>query len=121
MGMETKEEDYVVDLFVTCSHDYIMFFTNKGRVYWLKAYRIPVGGRHAKGKPIVNLLEHLEDGEHVMSTIPVKLFDEDAVPGVRHQEGRDQEDQAHRLLPCAAEWASSPSRSMTATRSSRRR
>ena len=77
MGMETKEEDYVVDLFVTCSHDYIMFFTNKGRVYWLKAYRIPVGGRHAKGKPIVNLLEHLEDGEHVMSTIPVKLFDEE--------------------------------------------
>jgi len=77
MGMETKEEDYVVDLFVTCSHNYIMYFTNKGRVYWLKAYRIPVGGRHAKGKPIVNLLEHLEDGEHVMSTIPVKLFDED--------------------------------------------
>jgi DNA gyrase subunit A len=77
MGMETKEEDYVVDLFVTCSHDYIMYFTNRGRVYWLKAYRIPVGGRHAKGKPIVNLLEHLEDGEHVMSTIPVKLFDED--------------------------------------------
>jgi len=77
MGMETKEEDYVVDLFITCSHDYIMFFTNKGRVYWLKAYRIPVGGRHAKGKPIVNLLEALEEGEKVMSTIPVKLFDED--------------------------------------------
>ena len=75
MGMETKEEDYVVDMFVTCSHDYIMFFTNKGRVFWLKAYKIPVGGRHAKGKPIVNLLEHLEDGEQVMSTIPVKAFD----------------------------------------------
>lgn len=76
MGMETKEEDYVVDMFVTCSHDYIMFFTNKGRVYWLKAYKVPVGGRHAKGKPIVNLLEHLEDGERVMNTMPVKVFDE---------------------------------------------
>jgi len=76
MGMETKEEDYVIDMFVTCSHDYIMFFTNKGRVYWLKAYKIPAAGRHAKGKPIVNLLEHLEEGERVMNTIPVKLFDE---------------------------------------------
>jgi DNA gyrase subunit A len=78
MGMETKEEDYVVDMFVTCSHDYIMFFTNKGRAYWLKAYKVPVGGRHAKGKPIVNLLEHLEEGEKVMNTIPVKMFDEDS-------------------------------------------
>jgi len=78
VGMETKEEDHVVDLFVTCSHDYIMYITNKGRVYWLKAYKIPVGGRHAKGKPIVNLLEHLEDGEKVVNTIPVKVFDEDS-------------------------------------------
>ncbi|OGS45072.1 MAG: DNA gyrase subunit A [Euryarchaeota archaeon RBG_13_57_23] len=74
MGMETKEEDYVVDLFVTCSHDYVMYITNKGRVYWLKAYKIPAGGRHAKGKPIVNLLEHLVEGEKVVNTIPVKLF-----------------------------------------------
>jgi len=74
MGMETKEEDYVVDLFITSSHDYVMYITNHGRVYWLKAYKIPVGGRHAKGKPVVNLLEHLEDGEKVVNTIPVKLF-----------------------------------------------
>ena len=78
VGMETKEEDYVVDLFVTCSHDYVMYITNKGRVYWLKAYKIPVGGRHAKGKPVVNLLEALEEGEQVVNTIPVKLFDEDS-------------------------------------------
>jgi len=77
LGIETKEEDYVVDMFVTSSHDYVMFFTNRGRAYWLKAYKIPVGGRHAKGKPIVNLLEHLEDGEKVMGTIPIKRFDED--------------------------------------------
>lgn len=78
MGMETKEEDYVVDLFVTCSHDYVMFITNKGRAYWLKAYKIPAGGRHAKGKPIVNLLEHLEEGERVVNTIPVKHFTDDS-------------------------------------------
>jgi len=67
----------VVDLFVTCSHDYVMFITNKGRAYWLKAYKIPAAGRHAKGKPIVNLLEHLEDGETVVNTIPVKHFVDD--------------------------------------------
>jgi DNA gyrase subunit A len=77
MGMETKDEDYVVDLFVTCSHDYVMYITNKGRAYWLKAYKIPAAGRHAKGKPIVNLLEHLEDGETVVNTIPVKHFVDD--------------------------------------------
>ncbi|HUW42993.1 MAG TPA: DNA gyrase subunit A, partial [Thermoplasmata archaeon] len=77
MGMETKEEDYVVDLFVTSSHDYIMFFSSKGRVYWLKAYRVPAAGRHAKGKPIVNLIERLDDGEVIMDTIPVVAFDEE--------------------------------------------
>jgi len=75
MGMETKEEDYVVDLFVTSSHDYIMFFTSKGRAFWLKAYKVPAAGRHAKGKPIVNLIEHLEPGEVIMDTIPVAGFD----------------------------------------------
>ena len=76
IGMETKEEDHVVDLFVTSTHNYIMFFTNHGRVYWLKAYMVPVGGRHAKGKPIVNLLPGLEEGEKVLDTIPVKEFDD---------------------------------------------
>jgi len=77
IGMETKEEDYVVDLFVTCSHDYIMFITNKGRVYWLKAYKIPAAGRHAKGKPIVNMLDRLEEGEKAVTTIPVSRFEDD--------------------------------------------
>jgi len=77
MGMETKEEDYVVDLFVTSSHDYLMFFSTKGRAYWLKAYKVPAAGRHAKGKPIVNLIEHLEPKEYIMSTIPVRGFDDE--------------------------------------------
>jgi len=77
VGMGTKEEDIVVDLFVTSSHDYIMFFSSKGRAYWLKAYKIPAAGRHAKGRPIVNLIEHLEEGEQIMDTIPIREFDED--------------------------------------------
>lgn len=76
IGMATKEEDFVTDLFVTSTHDYIMFFTNLGRVYWLKGYRLPIGSRHAKGKPIINLLPKLEDGETVKETIPVKEFDD---------------------------------------------
>ena len=76
IGMETKDEDYVTDLFVTSTHNYLMFFTNLGRVYWLKTYKLPVGGRHAKGKPIVNLLPRLEEGEMVRETIAVSDFDE---------------------------------------------
>jgi len=76
-GMETKEEDYVVDAFVTSTHDYILFFTNFGRVYWLKAYKIPPGGRHSRGKAIVNLLPRLADGEKIQAAIPVKEFSED--------------------------------------------
>jgi len=77
MGMETKEEDIVTKMFVTSTHDYVMFFTSKGRVYWLKAYRIPVGGRHAKGKAIINLLPRLEDGEQVTTAMPIRTFDDD--------------------------------------------
>ncbi len=76
MGMETKEEDNVTDMFVTSTHDNIMFFTNRGRMFMLKAYRIPVGSRHSKGKPIVNLLPKLEEGEKVIDKLPVKEFDD---------------------------------------------
>ncbi len=74
IGMETKEEDYVVDLFVTSTHNYILFFSNKGKVYWLKTYKIPVGGRHAKGKAIINLLPRLEKGEVINAAIPIEEF-----------------------------------------------
>jgi len=77
VGMGTKEEDYVIDVFVASTHDYILFFTSKGRVHWLKAYKIPHGGRHARGKPVVNLLPRLEKGERIESMIPVKEFDEE--------------------------------------------
>ncbi len=77
IGMETKEEDFVTQLFITSTHNYIMYFTNKGRVYWLKAWKVPVGGRHAKGKAIINLLPRLEDGENVTTAIPIKEFDDE--------------------------------------------
>jgi len=76
VGMETKEEDIVVDLFITSTHDYIMFFTNLGRVYWLKGYKIPEGSRHSKGKAIINLLPRLEEGETIETAIPIHEFDD---------------------------------------------
>lgn len=76
IGMETKEEDFVENIFVASSHDYILFFTNKGRLYWKKVYEIPEGSRQSKGKAIVNLLE-LGEGEYVTAMIPVTEFSDD--------------------------------------------
>ncbi len=76
-GMQTKEEDHVATMFITCSHDYVMFITDIGRLHWLKAYRIPEGSRQSKGKPIVNLLSDLETGEIVVNTICVSEFSDD--------------------------------------------
>jgi DNA gyrase subunit A len=75
VGMETKEEDYVVDLFVTKTHNYILFFTNRGRVYWLKAWKVPVGSRHSRGRPIINLLPRLEQGETIAARVAVESFE----------------------------------------------
>jgi len=77
IGMKTKEEDIVVDSFITSTHDYIMFFTNHGKVFWLKGYKIPEGGRHHKGKAIINLLPRLEVGEYVETAIPIHEFDDE--------------------------------------------
>ena len=77
VGMQTKEEDYVVDLFPATLHQHVLFFTNTGRVYWLKGYQIPEGQRQGKGKAIVNLLEGLAPGEQIQAALPVKAFAED--------------------------------------------
>jgi DNA gyrase subunit A len=69
--METKEEDYVTRTFVTRTHDDVLFFTNKGRVYRLKAYELPEGSRHSKGKAVINLLPRLQDGERVQTLLPL--------------------------------------------------
>ncbi|MCX7699200.1 MAG: DNA gyrase subunit A [Candidatus Goldbacteria bacterium] len=76
IAVTTKEEDFVEDLFVSNTHDYLMFFTNKGRCYWLKVYEIPEAGRQNKGKAIVNLIK-FEEGERISSYVSVKDFSED--------------------------------------------
>ena len=76
MGMTTREEDFVERLFVTSTHNHILFFTNKGKMYRLKAYQIPETSRQAKGTNIVNLLQ-LDSDEKVTATICVKEFEED--------------------------------------------
>src|SRR5712664_3008643 len=73
-GMETKEEDIVEDLFVASTHAFLLFFTNKGKVHWLKVHEIPEGGRQAKGKAMVNVLS-LADGEMVATCVPVRDFE----------------------------------------------
>ncbi|MGI0070555.1 MAG: DNA gyrase subunit A [Thermoplasmata archaeon] len=69
--METKEEDYVIRTFVTRTHDDVLFFTNQGRVYRLKAYELPEGSRHSKGKAVINLLPRLKDRERVQTLLPL--------------------------------------------------
>ncbi|MDP2846412.1 MAG: DNA gyrase C-terminal beta-propeller domain-containing protein, partial [Candidatus Methanoperedens sp.] len=73
--METKEEDFVSDLFIANTHDYIVFFTDRGKVYWLKVYEIPTADRQARGTAIVNLLQ-LEQGEKINAYIPISMFDD---------------------------------------------
>jgi DNA gyrase subunit A len=76
MGMEMKEGDYIEHLHVCSTHDFLLFFTNKGKVYRLKVYELPEGSRTAKGRALVNLLP-LVDGERVMAVIPTRDFSED--------------------------------------------
>jgi DNA gyrase subunit A len=75
-GMQTIEEDYIEDLFMTTTHNYVMFFTNKGRVYRLKAYEIPESGRTARGTAIVNLLQLLPE-EKITAVITMKGLEEE--------------------------------------------
>jgi len=72
-GAETKDDDFVEDIFVTTTKDYLMLFTNRGKVYWLKVYEIPEAGRYSKGKPIVNLIK-LETQEQITAALAIKEF-----------------------------------------------
>ena len=74
-GVKPKAEDFVEHLFVASSHDYFLFFTNKGRVHWKKVHEVPEGGRVSRGKVIVNLLQ-LKRGEKVATTLSMKGFEE---------------------------------------------
>jgi DNA gyrase subunit A len=71
----TKEDDFVEHLFIAHTHDYILCFSSRGRVYWIKVYEAPQGGRQSRGKPINNLVP-LEEGEKITAVLPIKTFDE---------------------------------------------
>jgi DNA gyrase subunit A len=71
----TKEDDFIDNLFIANTHDYILCFSSRGRVYWIKVYSVPQGGRASRGKPIVNLVQ-LDQGEKINAILPVKAFDE---------------------------------------------
>ena len=75
-GMQTIDDDYIVDMFMTTSHHYLMFFTNMGRVYSMKAYQIPLSSRTARGTAIINLLQ-LMPGEKITAVIPIRGYDTD--------------------------------------------
>ncbi len=72
----TKEDDFVEKLFIANTHDYILCFSNRGRVYWLKVYEVPQGSRSSRGKPIVNLVPLMEN-EKITAVLPVKEFDDE--------------------------------------------
>ncbi len=76
IGIETKEDDFAEHLFIASTHDYILFFSSKGRCYWVKVHAIPTGGRLAKGKPIVNMCR-MEKGEQVTAFCKVRSFSPD--------------------------------------------
>ena len=76
-GMSTIDDDFIEDLLMTSTHHYIMFFTNKGKVYRMKAYEIPESSRTARGTALVNLLQ-LEPGERITAMIPIETYNEDA-------------------------------------------
>ena len=71
----TKEDDFIDNLFIANTHDYVLCFSSRGQLYWIKVYNVPQGGRASRGKPIVNLLPLME-GEKITAILPVKDFDE---------------------------------------------
>jgi DNA gyrase subunit A len=75
-GAGTREEDFIEHLFIASTHSYILVFTDRGRVHWLKVHEVPQGGRAARGKAIVNMVE-MSQQERVAAVVPVKIFQDD--------------------------------------------
>jgi DNA gyrase subunit A len=75
MAAATKEDDFIERLFVAHSHDYLLCFSNRGQVYWLKVYEVPQGSRASRGKPVVNMFP-MSEGEKITAVVPVREFDE---------------------------------------------
>ena len=92
----TREGDFLEYMFVALTHDYILFFTDHGKVYWLKVYDVPEGSRTSGGRAIVNLLQ-LAEGEKITGLVPVREFSEDEHLFMVTPPGDGQEDRAHRV------------------------
>ncbi len=75
IGINVKDEDFVEHLFIASTHDYILFFTSKGKAFWIKVHEVPVGGKLAKGKPVVNMVE-LTEAETICAYLPVRNFED---------------------------------------------
>ena len=86
IALKTKEDDLVKDIYATSTHNYLFFFTDQGRVYRLKGYQIPEGGRQAKGIPIINLLD-LNEEENITSVVPIAEFKKDQYLFMTTQQG----------------------------------
>jgi DNA gyrase subunit A len=76
MATTVKEDDFIERLFVAHLHDYLLCFSNRGKLYWLKVFEVPAGSRSARGKPVVNMFP-LEEGEKITAVVPVKEFDQE--------------------------------------------
>jgi DNA gyrase subunit A len=82
----TKEDDFIEKLFIANTHDYVLCFSNKGKVYWIKVYEVPLGSRTSRGKPIVNLLQ-MDQDERINAILPVREFVEDRFVFFATQQG----------------------------------
>ena len=94
----TKEGDFLEHMFVALTHDYILFFTDKGKVYWIKVYDLPLASRTAGGRAIVNLLQ-LADGERITGLVPVREFREDECLLMVTRRGTVKKTELSRLSP----------------------
>ena len=92
-GMDMKDGDFIEHLFVCSSHDYLLFFSNRGKVYRSKVYELPEAQRTAKGRALVNILP-LREGERIQAVVSTRDFTRDPVPRVRHPQRHRQEDRA---------------------------
>jgi DNA gyrase subunit A len=99
-AMSTKEDDFIDQLFIANTHDSILCFSNRGRVYWLKVYNVPQGTRIARGKPIVNLVPLVEN-EKITAILPIKEFAEDRYVFMATAMGTVKEDAIVGVLPAA--------------------
>ena len=87
IALKTKDDDLANDIYITSTHNYLLFFTDQGKVYRLKGYQIPEGGRQAKGIPIINLLD-IDPEENITSVIPISEFEEEQYLFMTTQNGR---------------------------------